>query len=245
MLEEYLLCQTPSRQLRLVRRPRRTTSDSRIWLVHAYSVKSYCHFSCCATLALSPQEPRVEYMMTLYLSPEISIEDLRKNAASCHVTGIKSYPRGVTTNSECGVESYERYYELFGVMEELGLVLHLHGEVPSVSPLQAEQLFVPQVVQLCKAFPRLKIVLEHVSSKAAVETVKSHQRMAATITAHHLELTSEDVLNDPSTCETDVTDSIKNPHNFCKPLAKLPADREAIQQVVESSMLAVVFKNFV
>ncbi|KAF8819991.1 dihydroorotase [Cardiosporidium cionae] len=190
------------------------------------AAKEYCK-------RLEHLEPRVEYMMTLYLSPEISIDDLRNNAASCHVTGVKSYPRGVTTNSEFGVESYERYYELFGVMEELGLVLHLHGEIPSVSPLQAEQLFVPQAVQLCKAFPKLKIVLEHVSSKAAVLTVKSHQRMAATVTVHHLELTAEDVLNDPSTSETDVTDLIKYPHNFCKPLAKLAGDREAIRQVVQ------------
>ena len=42
---------------------------------------------------------------------------------------MKSYPRGVTTNSEAGVESYETYYPLFAEMEKLGLVLHLHGEV--------------------------------------------------------------------------------------------------------------------
>jgi len=45
--------------------------------------------------------------------------------------GVKSYPRGVTTNSDSGIESYNTYYDVFKAMEEEGLVLNLHGEVPS------------------------------------------------------------------------------------------------------------------
>jgi len=45
--------------------------------------------------------------------------------------GVKSYPRGVTTNSDSGIESYESYYDVFKAMEEEGLVLNLHGEIPS------------------------------------------------------------------------------------------------------------------
>jgi len=45
--------------------------------------------------------------------------------------GVKSYPRGVTTNSDAGIESYEIYYPVFEAMQEEGLVLNLHGEIPS------------------------------------------------------------------------------------------------------------------
>jgi dihydroorotase len=45
--------------------------------------------------------------------------------------GVKSYPRGVTTNSSAGIEDYGVYYPVFKAMEEEGLVLNLHGEVPS------------------------------------------------------------------------------------------------------------------
>jgi dihydroorotase len=69
--------------------------------------------------------------MTLYLHPSLTPAEIRKAAESGIVKGVKSYPRGVTTNSDGGVESYEVYYEVFGEMERQGLVLNLHGEVPS------------------------------------------------------------------------------------------------------------------
>ena len=47
--------------------------------------------------------------------------------------GVKSYPRGVTTNSDGGIESYEAYYPVFQAMQEVGMVLNLHGEIPSDS----------------------------------------------------------------------------------------------------------------
>jgi dihydroorotase len=45
--------------------------------------------------------------------------------------GVKSYPRGVTTNSDGGIESYEIHYPVFEAMQEVDMVLNLHGEVPS------------------------------------------------------------------------------------------------------------------
>lgn len=46
---------------------------------------------------------------------------------------MKSYPRGVTTNSDGGIESYTAYYHIFTAMEEEDMVLNLHGEIPSNS----------------------------------------------------------------------------------------------------------------
>lgn len=75
-------------------------------------------------------DPSVEYLMTLYLSPNLTPAEVRK-AKEAGITGVKSYPRGVTTNSDGGIESYEVYYPVFEVMQEVGMVLNLHGEVPS------------------------------------------------------------------------------------------------------------------
>ncbi|KAF5369934.1 hypothetical protein D9758_001298 [Tetrapyrgos nigripes] len=75
-------------------------------------------------------DPNVKYLMTLYLSPELTPEEIRK-AKQAGIAGVKSYPRGVTTNSDGGIESYEMYYPVFKAMEEEDMVLNLHGEVPS------------------------------------------------------------------------------------------------------------------
>lgn len=68
--------------------------------------------------------------MTLYLTPELTPEEIYK-ASKAGISGVKSYPRGVTTNSDDGIESYTGYYPVFKAMEEVGMVLNLHGEIPS------------------------------------------------------------------------------------------------------------------
>jgi dihydroorotase len=74
--------------------------------------------------------PGVEVLVTLFLSPSLTPDEIRA-AKKAGVVGVKSYPRGVTTGSEGGVESYERYYDVFEEMEKQDMVLNLHGEVPS------------------------------------------------------------------------------------------------------------------
>jgi dihydroorotase len=68
--------------------------------------------------------------MTLYLVPSLTPAEIHA-AAAAGITGVKSYPRGVTTNSDDGIESYTVYYPVFEAMQETGMVLNLHGEVPS------------------------------------------------------------------------------------------------------------------
>jgi dihydroorotase len=75
-------------------------------------------------------DPTVDYLMTLYLSPNLTPDEIR-TAKAAGIAGVKSYPRGVTTNSDQGIESYEMYYPVFKVMQELDMVLNLHGEIPS------------------------------------------------------------------------------------------------------------------
>jgi dihydroorotase len=167
-------------------------------------------------------EPNVEFLMTLYLSSSLTPQEISK-AAKAGIIGVKSYPKGVTTNSDGGIESYEIYYPVFEAMEKEGMVLNLHGEVPSddneVCVLNAEERFLRHLKKLHCDFPKLKIVLEHASTKAAVDMVKScGETVGCTITIHHLLLTVDDWAGQ---C-----------HNFCKPVAKFPHDRLALQQVI-------------
>ncbi|KAJ3092454.1 hypothetical protein HK102_007078 [Quaeritorhiza haematococci] len=167
--------------------------------------------------------PDVHFLMTLYLVPELTPEEIRK-AAKAGIVGVKSYPRGVTTNSDSGIESYETYYPVFQAMEEEGMVLNLHGEIPSepeqdVCVLNAEERFLPHLEKLHRDFPNLRIVLEHATTKAAVDLVKSlGPTVGCTITLHHLELI--------------VDDWAGKPHAFCKPVAKWPHDRKALRDIV-------------
>ncbi|WVQ86008.1 dihydroorotase, homodimeric type [Cryptococcus sp. DSM 104549] len=167
----------------------------------------------------------VEWLMTLYLHPEVTPDEIRK-AAKAGIKGVKSYPRGVTTNSNSGIEDYGVYYPVFKAMEEEGLVLNLHGEVPSdaeknISILNAEVHFLEHLRTIASAFPKLRIVLEHATTAAAISAVTSlPSNVACSITAHHLYLTIDEVA--------------PQPHHFCKPLAKEPKDRKALQDAVKS-----------
>nr|XP_019008026.1 dihydroorotase, homodimeric type [Kwoniella pini CBS 10737]OCF46807.1 dihydroorotase, homodimeric type [Kwoniella pini CBS 10737] len=170
-------------------------------------------------------DPSVQWLMTLYLHPDVTPEEIRK-AAKAGISGVKSYPRGVTTNSNSGIEDYGVYYPVFKAMEEEGMVLNLHGEVPSdpeknISILNAEIHFLTHLRKLAKDFPNLRIVLEHATTSNAIETVKElPNNVGCTITAHHLYLTIDEVA--------------PQPHHFCKPLAKEPKDRKSLQDIIKS-----------
>ncbi|KAJ5948330.1 dihydroorotase [Penicillium verhagenii] len=162
-------------------------------------------------------EPNVSYLMSLYLHETITpatIIDAKKRG----ITGVKSYPAGVTTNSSSGVIDYAAFYPVFAEMERQGLVLNLHGEVPSkgdVTVLSAEEKFLPTLLELHAQFPKLRIILEHCTTAAAIEAVKKcGPTVAGTITAHHLSIIVDHWAGDPF-C-------------FCKPVAKTPADRDAL-----------------
>ena len=165
--------------------------------------------------ALSQIAPGVKFLMTLYLHPTVTPDVIAAAAQSKVIYGVKLYPAGVTTNSQDGVLDIEQYYPVFEAMQAHDLVLNLHGETPDVAVLKAEAAFVPTLQKLHSTFPRLRIVLEHVSTAKGVEAVRQcGPTVAATITAHHLFMTTENA-------EQDV-------HCFCKPIAKTLEDRKAL-----------------
>ncbi|KAK4237415.1 putative dihydroorotase [Achaetomium macrosporum] len=176
--------------------------------------------------ALQALEPRVNYLMSLYLHESIAVEEIRR-AKEAGIYGVKAYPRGATTNSQWGVVSFEPFHEVLTAMEEEGIVLNLHGERPSsaaegVTVMNAEARFLPVLKELVEKYPRLKIVLEHCTTADAVEAVRSlGENVVGTITAHHLSLL--------------VDDWSANVHHYCKPSAKTPEDRRALLNAVVTS----------
>ena len=140
------------------------------------------------------------------------------------VSAAKYYPRGATTNSEDGIEDLRSLYPAIAVLEERDVVLSLHGEDPGAFCLERERAFLPHLEELVKRFPRLRIVLEHVSTKAGVEAVRMlPENVAGSITAHHLVLTLDDVVG-----------GLINPHYHCKPILKTPEDQRALREAAVS-----------
>lgn len=138
----------------------------------------------------------------------------------------KVYPKGLTTNAEDGVDDFLALYHVFAAMQQLGLVLCLHGEKPGahIAGLDRERAFLRTLYLLARTFPALRIVMEHITTTAAVEAVlQLPDTVAATITVHHLLLTHDDVGGDRM-----------RPHHYCKPVAKFAADREALVEAATS-----------
>lgn len=145
-----------------------------------------------------------------------------EEAAQAGVTAVKQYPMGVTTNSEDGITDVRALYPIYEVMQDVDMVLSLHGEVPGVFVMDAEAAFLETLRDIHKNFPKLRVVLEHVTTAAAVDLVRElPEQVAATITDHHLALTLDDVVG-----------SFIRPHHFCKPLAKRPEDLAALVAAV-------------
>ncbi len=170
-------------------------------------------------------DPALDVLMTLYLCPEVTPDVIRK-ASDAGISGVKLYPRGVTTHSDAGVANVLDYDDVFAAMEEVNMVLEIHGEAQSNSDLDicvinAEPKFLPNVERLHRHFPKLRIVMEHVTTSETIAFVeRAGDSIAATITVHHLDLI--------------VDDWAGRNHNFCKPVAKYPHDRSSLRAAVAS-----------
>ena len=167
--------------------------------------------------------PGLTALMTFKIRPNLDRKTLQELKQAGAVAG-KLYPEGVTTHSEDGVRRLEDAYPVFALMEDLGFVLCLHGEQPDAFSLDREAAFVKGLRALRATFPTLRIVLEHVSSAEGLNAVLEDGPLtAATLTAHHLLYTLDDMLGGKL-----------NPHLFCKPLLKRPEDRARLVEAALS-----------
>lgn len=168
-------------------------------------------------------------LMTLFFRSDYTREFLQK--ASLHVKALKLYPSGITTNSEGGVASMdiEVLRPVLEVMSDLGLILCVHGETNGFV-MDREKEFGSIYESLAHAFPQLKIVMEHITTKESVALLEKYENLYATITLHHLLITLDDVAG-----------GMLQPHLFCKPIAKRYEDRNALLHVSLNAHPKVMF----
>ena len=150
-------------------------------------------------------------------------------AAAGIATAVKLYPDGVTTNSASGIRDLFHHTPVFEAMQDLGLPLLVHGESHGFV-MDRERDFLPVYDRLAQTFPRLRIVMEHITTADAVALLDRHDNLSATVTLHHLLITLDDLAG-----------GLLRPHLFCKPIAKRPEDRQALVDAVLRGHPKLVF----
>ena len=155
--------------------------------------------------------------MTLFFR-DYSRQELE--AARGSIIGIKLYPAGITTQSEAGVADFDQIGDTVALLEELDIPLLVHGET-SGFVMDREREFLAVYQWLTETFPQLRIVMEHITTADAVDFLEKYDKVAATVTLHHLMITLDDIAG-----------GLLQPDLFCKPIAKTPRDREALRQAV-------------
>lgn len=166
-------------------------------------------------------------LMTLYLTDNTSPEEIARAKAGGVVHAVKYYPAGATTNSDSGVTDLARCERVLEAMARHGMPLLVHGEVtdPAVDIFDRERVFLERVLApLARRLPELKIVVEHITTREAVQFVReTPANIAATVTAHHL------LLNRNALFAGGV-----RPHLYCLPVVKRETHREALVEAATS-----------
>ncbi len=177
--------------------------------------------------AALPAGARFEPLMTLYLTDATTPGEIAAAAASGAIHGCKLYPAGATTHSEHGVTDLRRLEPVLAAMNAADLPLQVHGEVtdPETDVFEREARFIDRVLApLVARWPTLRIVFEHVTTRAAVAFVRAAVgRVAATITPQHL------LLNRNALFAGGI-----RPHHFCLPVLKTETDRLELLEAVAS-----------
>ena len=168
-----------------------------------------------------------EPLMTLYLTDRTEPAEVDRAKSSGFIHGFKLYPAGATTHSDAGVTDIRKIEPVLARMSELGVILQVHGEVThsEVDVFDREARFIDSVLApTVERFARLKIVFEHITTRAAAEFVlHARNGVAATLTPQHL-LMNRNAL---------FTGGIR-PHHYCLPVLKTEPDRRALLDAVSS-----------
>jgi dihydroorotase len=176
-------------------------------------------------LAALPAGARFEPLMTLYLTDTTPPQEIERAAASGHVFACKLYPAGATTHSDAGVTAIGRIEAVLERMAAVDLPLLVHGEItdPAVDVFDREARFIDGVLApLVERHPRLRVVLEHVTTRTGVEFVRGARAgVAATLTPQHL------LLNRNALFAGGL-----RPHHYCLPVLKRESDRRALIEAV-------------
>lgn len=174
-----------------------------------------------------PAGSNFEPLMTLYLTDNTSAEEIALAKQSGIVHGVKLYPAGATTNSDSGVTNLGHCVKALEAMEKHGIPLLVHAEVTDadVDVFDREKVFIERnMIPLLEKFQGLKVVFEHITTRDAAEfVVQASDRVAATITAHHL------LMNRNAMFAGGI-----RPHHYCLPVLKREEHRQALVAVATS-----------
>lgn len=166
-------------------------------------------------------------LMSLYLTDSTSYQDVDEVAKNPDIIGFKLYPANATTNSAQGVTDIKARYRIFRLMEELKIPLFIHGEVTAnkIDIFDRERVFIDTILRdLCNNFPKLKITLEHITTRYAADFVANGPpNLAATITPHHLIWNRNAIFRNGL-----------RPDAYCLPILKREEDRQALLRAATS-----------
>ena len=177
--------------------------------------------------AMDGLERQFDPLMTLYLTDRTDAAEIQIAAASDFVHAVKLYPAGATTNSDAGVTELEGLFPVLAAMENNDLPLLIHGEVTDreIDIFDREKVFIERhLAPIAERFQGLRIVLEHITTRDAVDFVReAGGNVAATITAHHLMFNRNDML----------VGGIR-PHYYCLPILKRNVHQNELMEAATS-----------
>ena len=186
-------------------------------ITHSSDAKTYKKF----ILKFSKNNLNFQPLMTLYLNQNIDINDLLESHKNQNIFAVKLYPAGVTTNSSKGISRIKDIYNILEKMTKNKIPLLVHGEVndKKIDVFDREKVFIEnELYPITQKFPELKITLEHITTKFAVNFInESKTSVKSSITPHHL------ILN-----RTDMLEHKIKPHYYCLPILKREEDRKAL-----------------
>ena len=191
----------------------------------AWSIESYA-----AQLLAAGAGAFEQLIIPLYLTKQTTARMIEEGAASGWLKACKYYPPHGTTNAEHGLPMADLIgSEVLAAMEEQEVVLCIHGEQHGLigaayfdSRANAETRFYEEwMPQLVAAYPRLRVVCEHITTEVAVKFVtQAAGRIGATVTPQHLLFTMGHLIQ-----------GLKY-HLYCLPVVKFERDLQALGEAV-------------
>ncbi|WAI18512.1 MAG: dihydroorotase [Buchnera aphidicola (Acyrthosiphon caraganae)] len=165
-------------------------------------------------------------LMTCYLTNLTIPKELEIGFSNKIFIAAKFYPNYSTTNSKTGIKKISDLTSVLECMEKIGMPLLIHGEEmhKNIDIYDREAKFIEKTLDpLRKKFPKLKIVLEHITTKESVEYIKKSDfnYLSATITPHHLMLNRNDMF-----CGG------MKPYLYCLPVLKKNTHQMALRKAI-------------
>ena len=129
---------------------------------------------------------KLEVLIPCYLTDNIDKKDFLKGVQNNYFFGAKLYPLNVTTNSNNGVSNLEKIFPALEILEQYESPLLIHAEKigAKINIFEREKYFIDdEMHRITSRFPKLKIVLEHISSAYGANFVaQCPDNVASTIT---------------------------------------------------------------